>query len=132
MVVARNAVDSRLVFRDIAFAAIEKAPELMHELMAPVANVAHDVKILQVTGLGGENGGVEGLPATILNTGLAAAGIKPFLTDALRMVTQDPDVKETVGMMSGVMRGAVREAAAGVKDALGNGEANGKRDDAAR
>jgi len=119
MVEAKNKIAPALVLRDVALKGLEVAPAIVHEIMFPVGQVAHDVKILQVNGLGGENGeGVQGLPATILNTGLAAAGIKPFLADALRTVAADPEVQETVGLVTGVVRTALREGAAGVREGL--------------
>lgn len=126
MVEARNKVSPQLVMRDIAVQAISTSPAFMKELMAPVANVAHDVKILQVNGLGNDDGkGVQGLPATILNTGLAAAGIKPFLTEALRAVKDDPDVNETMKLLGDVATGALRAGAGAVKEGL-TGPDNGK------
>jgi len=125
MVEAKNKLSSHLVLRDVALAAIDQAPSVVREIMEPVGKVAHDVKILQVNGLGGEDGeGASGLPATILNTGLAAAGVKPFLTEALKAVKDDPDMKDALGSVSGVIRGVVREAASGVKEGL-NGSDNG-------
>jgi len=117
---AENALDNRLIFQAVALAAIERAPEVVHEIMAPVANVAHDVKILQVSGMGenGEGEAIGGLPQTILQTGLAAAGIKPFLGEALKAVSEDPEVKQAADLVGGVVRGALKDAVGGIKDGL--------------
>jgi flotillin len=59
MLVAENAVDPKLILRDMALRLVEQAPEIMRELMAPVAAIS-DVKVLQVSGLGGANGAAHG------------------------------------------------------------------------
>lgn len=111
MVEARNSIDRDLVLQELAMEAIRVAPAVMHEVMAPVANVAHDVKILQVNGLGGDNGEVQGLPATILNTGLAAAGIAPFLKEAVRALTASPEVAAIANAVGQSAKEAVRTVA---------------------
>ncbi len=120
---AENAVAAQLLVRDVAIKGLEVAPHMIRELMAPVANVAHDVKILQVQGLGsGEGGDVGGLPATILNTGLAAAGVTPFLKEATKAVIGNSEVAELTDLLSGLAKGALKEAASSVKEGLANGE----------
>jgi len=115
---AENAVASQLLLRDVAVKGLEVAPHMIRELMAPVANVAHDVKILQVQGLGGgENGEVGGLPATILNTGLAAAGVAPFLMEASKAVMGNSEVAELTDLISGL----ASQAMGGAADTLKNG-----------
>lgn len=116
---AENAVASQLLMRDVAVKGLEVMPEVMRELMAPVANVAHDVKILQVQGLGsGDNGHVGGLPATILNTGLAAAGVTPFLMEASKAVMGNSEVAELAELISGLASTALAGGVSGVKDGL--------------
>jgi len=114
---AENAIATELLLRDVTLKALDVAPDVVRELMAPVANVAHDVKILQVTGLGDDEG-VAGLPATILNTGLAAAGVAPFLKEAARAVVSNPDVQELTTTLTGVARSAVREAVGAATEGL--------------
>ena len=113
---AENAIARELLLRDVAIQALAVAPEVMRELMAPVASVAHDVKILQVNGLGGADGQVAGLPATILNTGLAAAGVAPFLKEAARAVMDNPDMQELTATLGEAARSAVREAVSAVSE----------------
>lgn len=115
---AENAIASQLLMRDVAVKGLEVAPMIVHELMAPVSKVAHDVKILQVNGLGGENGEVGGLPATILNTGLAAAGVTPFLKEATKAVIGNSEVAELTELLGGVAKTALKEAAGSVKEGL--------------
>jgi len=113
---AENKIAPALVVRDVAIAAIEKAPEVIRELMYPVAQIPADVKILQVNGLG-ENGDVDGLPATILNTGLAAAGIAPFLREATKAIADNPDIAEMTGVLGTAAKGALTEAVKTVREA---------------
>ncbi len=115
MVEAENAIGRELLLRDVAVGALKVAPDIMRELMAPVANVAHDVKILQVSGLG-EGGQTEGLPATILNTGLAAAGIAPFLVEATKAISGNDDVKQIAEHVGKMAKEAVREAAGAIAE----------------
>lgn len=123
---AENALDNRLIFQAVALKALEQAPAIVHEIMAPVANVAHDVKILQVSGMGGgDDEAIGGLPQTILQTGLAAAGIKPFLTEALAAVKEDPEVRQAADLVGGVVRGALKEAVGGIRDGLSDTGNNG-------
>ena len=111
---AENAVARELLFRDVAIKALEVAPLVVHEVMAPVANVAHDVKILQVNGLG--SGEVEGLPATILNTGLAAAGVLPFLKEGTSALAENPDVKAIAKQLTGLASAGVSGLAKALDD----------------
>lgn len=120
MVEARNQVATELLIRDVSLAFIKQAPAMLHEVMAPVANVAHDVKILQVSGLGGE-GETEGLPATILNTGLAAAGIAPFLKDAINAAKANPDVQDIAGSVAEIATDAIAKTAKAIKSNGNNG-----------
>ena len=115
---AENAIAAQLLVRDVAIKGLEVAPQMLHELMAPVANVAHDVKILQVNGLGGEDGEVGGLPATILNTGLAAAGVTPFLKEATKAVIGNSEVNELTELIGGLAKTALKEATGSVKEGL--------------
>ena len=119
MVEARNKLAASLIMRDVALEALQQSPAVMRELMAPVANVAHDVKILQVQGLGGEGGdGAQGLPKTILEMGLAAAGMKPFIEDALKTVAKDESVVELTQLAKDTVKGAVQSAVEGARDGL--------------
>ncbi|TNE86431.1 MAG: hypothetical protein EP330_22075 [Deltaproteobacteria bacterium] len=116
MVEARNEVATELLVRDVSLALIKEAPAIVHEIMAPVANVAHDVKILQVNGLG-EEGGQAGLPGTILQTGLAAAGVLPFLTSALSAVKDNPDVQALASDLGQAASDAVAKGASALRTA---------------
>lgn len=127
LVEAENKVAMPIIIRDVLLATLQTdtLPKLAHEIMSPVANVAHDVKVLQVNGLGGgEGNGMIDIPSTVLGTGLALSGalpvIKGFVTGALK----NPDVKDTVGALSNVAKSALREAAAGVSEGTAQGKAD--------
>jgi len=116
---AENAIASQLLMRDVAVKGLEVAPQMIHELMAPVSKVAHDVKILQVQGLGGTEGGENGgLPATILNTGLAAAGVAPFLVEASKAIMGHSEVAELTDLLSGLASSAMAGATDSVREGL--------------
>ena len=108
IVEAENAVAKELVLRDVAIKALEVAPAVLHEVMDPVAKATENVKILQVNGLNGENGG-GGLPGTLLSTGLTVAGLAPFLKEAWNMASSSA---EGQALIAGA-KGAVTDAAAG-------------------
>lgn len=102
IVEAENAVAKELLMRDVAIKALEVAPAVLHEVMDPVAKASENVKILQVNGLNGENGG-GGLPGTLLSTGLTVAGLMPFVKEAWNMAKDSDEAK--------ALTSAVKEAA---------------------
>ncbi len=117
MVEARNQVAKELLFRDVAIQLIAAAPAMLHEVMAPVANVAHDVKILQVNGLGGGDGGEGGqsIPGTIIGAGLAASGALPVIKDMVTSLVGNDDVKAIAGQLGSVVTHALGSVAKGVR-----------------
>ena len=126
LVNAKNQLSMHLVLRDLGIKALEVAPHAIRELMAPVANVAHDVKILQVQGLGKEGESMGGLPATVLNTGLAAAGVTPFLKEAMSAISNNPDAQQLTGMLGTAVKGAIKEATGAVAEGIAAGSQAGK------
>ncbi|MBI4512408.1 MAG: hypothetical protein HY698_22440 [Deltaproteobacteria bacterium] len=92
-IAAENTVDSKLILRDVAQHLVEKAPEIMRELMAPVAAVS-DVKVLQVNGLAGALGGSQngagrgtqlgaGPLGSVLKTLFEASALTPVMKSML-------------------------------------------------
>jgi flotillin len=112
---AKNAVSTQMLVRDVAIEAIRHAPDVVRELMAPVAKVS-DVKVLQINGLGGGSEQAN-LPATILGTGMAISGALPVLKEALSGLASNPDVKEIGGAISTAAAATLREATSVVRDA---------------
>jgi len=113
LVEAENKVSNTLLLRDVAVQALQVAPDVVRELMAPVANVAHDVKVLQINGLGGdgESDG-QSVPGTILGTGMALSGALPVLKEMVAGITGNEDVQAIAGELGGVVTkalGTVRE-----------------------
>lgn len=147
---AENAVARELLLRDIAVKFLDVAPSVVHEIMAPVANVAHDVKILQVNGLGGNGeageGAGMGIPGEVLKLGLASAGALPFLREAWSSVRGDPNVGNVVEALKGALATAIADGSLvltdsvkppaandnGVRDAGRNAGATTSKDAAAR
>lgn len=119
MVEARNAVATSLVVRDVAIELIKQAPAIVHEVMAPVGQVTHDVKVLQVNGLGGgEGAGTGSTTGTVLGTGLTLTGVLPLFREAVTGLLGNEDVKQLAGAVTGVVRNTVKETVAGVADGL--------------
>lgn len=112
---ARNAVSNQVLMRDVAMKAFDQAPAMIREFMAPITKVS-DVRVLQINGLGG--GGEDGanLPGTIMGAGLAAAGALPMIKEAMRSMTENPDVKEITEIMGGVARNTLRDAASAIRE----------------
>ena len=99
----------------VAVAAIEQAPAMIRELMAPIAAVS-DVKVLQVNGLnGGEGDGVGGVPGQIMNSALLAAGVLPFLKGGAEILTSTPAVKELTDVLGSAATGALHSAVKAIK-----------------
>jgi hypothetical protein len=116
---AENKVDPVLLLRDVAMSALVHAPAIVREIMAPVGKIPADVKILQIHGIGGDadGDGIQGLPKTLLETGLVAAGIAPFLKEAVGAVADNPDVQAMAGTLGAVATKALAEAAGAVAGA---------------
>jgi uncharacterized membrane protein YqiK len=120
MVEAQNTVSNSMMVKEVAMAAVAAAPQLLHELMAPVAKVS-DVKVVQINGLGGSSEGTGDIPSTILGAGLAAAGALPVVRDALRGLTQNAEVRELAGMVADAAGQTLRATVDAVRDTQGNG-----------
>jgi uncharacterized membrane protein YqiK len=86
MVEAGNAISDKLLLRDVAVAAIERAPEAIEAFMKPAAAIS-DVRVLNLQGLGGdgENGQQlnSGLPGLLASTLAQSAGLMPVITSLL-------------------------------------------------
>jgi len=91
LIEARNQVSDKVMLFQALMSAIEKSPSIMHEVMSPIAKVS-DVKVLQINGLDGRGDGQSSLPQTILNSGLAVAGVLPFLKAAV----EQPEIKQAI------------------------------------
>lgn len=107
LVEAENVVAKELLLRDVAVQALQVAPDVVREFMAPVANVAHDVKVLQVNGLGGDQGEGQSVPSTILGTGLALSGGLPLLRQMVESTLGNDDVKAVANELKGVVSSAL-------------------------
>lgn len=122
---AENAVAKELLFRDVAVKALEIAPDVMRELMAPVANVAHDVKVLQVNGLGGGAEGADSTVQTIMGTALGITGALPIVREGIQALVENEDVKQIAQTAAKVGKSAIKEAASGVTEAFPDNGSNG-------
>ena len=121
MVQAQNGVGKNLLLRDVAVELLRQAPAIVHEVMFPVSQVTHDVKVLQVNGLGGNGNGGESTTQTILGTGMALTGALPLIREGLTAFLQSEDVKGIAGELSGVVRNALKETAGGLTAGVAGG-----------
>jgi flotillin len=115
LVEARNSVSNQTMMRDVAFAAIQQAPAMIREFMAPITSVS-DVKVLQINGLGGgdgENG--MSIPSTIIGAGLAASGALPLVKEAMKGLAGNPEVQEIVGILGNAATSSLRGAAKAIR-----------------
>ena len=88
---AENAISARVVLRDVMLKALEIAPELARELMAP-AKAITEIKVLQTGGMGGMGSGMGGPSA---NGGPPALGVmSPVLKTILEAGAAYPLMRE--------------------------------------
>jgi flotillin len=95
MVEAENALGLKFVLRDVMLRAIDAAPELARELMAP-AKAIKEIRVLQTSGMGssngnGANGGQPALGAMspILKSVLEAGAAYPLLRELMSFAKVD-------------------------------------------
>jgi flotillin len=92
---AENAISARVVLRDITLKALDVAPELARELMAP-AKAITEIKVLQTSGMGGGQGmsanGTSpalGAMSPVLKTILEAGAAYPLLRELMSFAQVD-------------------------------------------
>ncbi len=91
LVEAENTLALKFVLRDVVLHAIDRAPEVARELMAP-AKAIREIRVLQTGGLGG--GGTAGAPALgamspILKSVLEAGAAYPLLRELMQFAGAD-------------------------------------------
>ncbi|MCK6549193.1 hypothetical protein L6R52_25345 [Myxococcota bacterium] len=92
MVAAQNQVSVPVLVADVAKELIEKAPEIVHELMKPAEKIS-DLKILQLNGFG-PNGATNGAESTASPTALLGSGFGPVASTLLQAGAAYPLFKE--------------------------------------
>jgi uncharacterized membrane protein YqiK len=95
---AENAISARVVLRDVMLKALDIAPELARELMAP-AKAITEIKVLQTGGMGGmnmggqggQNGGAPalGVMSPVLKTILEAGAAYPLMRELMNFSQMD-------------------------------------------
>jgi uncharacterized membrane protein YqiK len=120
MLEAENQIAARVVLREVLLKALEKAPEITRELMAP-AMAIKEIRVLQTSGLGGSNGapnGHYGLGAVspILKTVLDAGAAYPLLKELMGFAQSDPVVSQKA-------KALVQDLGGELSSLLGNGSA---------
>jgi uncharacterized membrane protein YqiK len=104
---AENVLDEKIVQRDIALELIEKAPQILSELMAPAQKI-EGIKVLHVDGLGnggGHSSGVDSVVGAFLKAGAAMPLLKELLEFSRidkgklkGVVSQVPGLKEAMAL----------------------------------
>ncbi len=110
---AENAISARVVLRDVMLKALDIAPELARELMAP-AKAITEIKVLQtgMGGMAGQNGGAPalGVMSPVLKTIMEAGAAYPLMRELMNFSQMD--------------KGKLGEKARGVLSELGAELAN--------
>ncbi len=127
---AENAISARVVLRDITLKALDVAPELARELMAP-AKAITEIKVLQTSGMGGQgmsaNGTAPALGAMspVLKTILEAGAAYPLLRELMSFAQVDKSklsekAKSALSELGAELNtiGHVREAAVESKELI--------------
>ncbi len=87
---AENALNERIISRDLLLALIERAPQIVGELMAPAKQI-ESIKILDINGfkLDGANGEASSI-GRVINSFLSAGAALPLLKELLDFSKVDP------------------------------------------
>ncbi len=114
LVEARNQLATHLVLRDVALAAIDKAPAAIEAFMKP-AEAIGEMKVLQVGGLSGESANGNsgswsaGLPGMLAGTLAQSAGLMPVIRTMLEFAKDAGLASKAKELVSGASE-AIREA----------------------
>lgn len=104
---ARNSVSDRILFQQVALAAIEAAPAVVAEIAKPLGEVASKMQVVQVNMPGGEGGEIQGIPQTVMHGAASAIGIAPIV----KTLIATPEVQEMAEVVKTELRGAVKDVA---------------------
>lgn len=106
---AENALDEKIIQRDLLLSLIERVPQIVGELMAPAKQI-ESIKVLDINGfrMDGANGEASGV-GRVINSFLSAGAALPLLKELMDFAKVDPQqlVKK------------VAEQLPGIKEALG-------------
>jgi uncharacterized membrane protein YqiK len=87
---AENALDQKIINRDILMGLIEKLPQIVGELMAPAKQI-ESIKVLDVKGLaGGGDAGPQGSVERVIHSFLSAGAALPLLREFLDFSKGEP------------------------------------------
>ncbi|GBD27133.1 Inner membrane protein YqiK [bacterium HR30] len=113
---AENALADKLIVRELARALIDRAPEIVAELMAPAKQI-ESIRVLDIHGLGTDSGGDASGVAGVLSAFLRSSAALPLLREILDFAGVDRDkvvtkLTEKVPFLREVTReGATRDTA---------------------
>jgi uncharacterized membrane protein YqiK len=124
LVEAQNQVSMPVIARDVAVEILSSKvlPDMIREFMVPMKDVAGQVQVLNIQGLGGGDGeGANDAVSTIMGTGMALMGATPLVRAAVEGFTKNDDVKAVAAAVSGVAKGVLHEAAEGIAAGVAEG-----------
>lgn len=133
---AENAISARVVLRDITLKALEIAPELARELMAP-AKAITEIKVLQTNGIGAQGTAASGTaPALgamspVLKTILEAGAAYPLMRELMSFAQVDKaklteSAKAAIGSLGTELTQAMQPATLIEPEPSTNRSGNGK------
>ncbi|MBI3988558.1 MAG: flotillin [candidate division NC10 bacterium] len=101
---AENTLNERIIYRDLLLALIERAPQIVGELMAPAKQI-ESIKVLDINGfkMDGANGEASGV-GRVINSFLSAGAALPLLKELLDFAKVDPQqlIKKVAEQLPGV------------------------------
>jgi uncharacterized membrane protein YqiK len=118
MVDAENQIAARLVLREIMLKLIDKAPEIVRELMEPAKQIK-EIRVLQ-TGSSGSSANGNGQPlgavSPILKTVLDAGAAYPLIREFMSFAQGDPEISAKAKALVDELGGELQAALAGEKE----------------
>jgi len=124
LVEAENAVSDRILTNRIALAAIEKAPAIAAEIMAPVAQVSKQIQVIDVNFGGDGDSEIGGIAGSVLKTGLVTSGLMPLVTAIGGALWSDPSIQAIADAGKRAVTDALADATGNLAD---NGSGQKKR-----
>lgn len=91
LVEARNATRNEVLMQDAVMRLADKMPEIVREMMKPAEKIS-EMRVLNITGLGGGADGKDGSPVgSIVRSFLQAGAALPMFKEMLRLADVDPE-----------------------------------------
>jgi uncharacterized membrane protein YqiK len=113
---AENLLAEKFIYRDVAKALIERAPEIAAELMAPAKQI-QSIRVLDINGLGGNGGTADSSGVVgVINAFLRSGAVLPLLRELLDFAGVDREkAVQKLSERVPVLREVMRESGTGEK-----------------